>query len=483
MSESKKRVPFWVHTIIILALMFGVGLIPPFLSMTVTGMKLLGILIGTIYGVAVCAPAWPCLLAMAAMGILGVSDYATILSTGLGSDSIMLMLFFFIFVAVLEQNKITEFFASWMITRKAVAGRPWLFSYILIIGTMFTGAIGSSFPAMIVFWGVLASTCHLYNIKPFTKYPTMMFMGIAIGGLASSSTWLFRGNPLFINALLTQISDGELRFNFGIYALFSFIMWMIVIAGYILMCKYIFKIDLSVMANIDASVINKEGLKLDKRQKICMFFIVLVLVVYCGIGFTPTSSAAGQYFASLGNTIPICLILALMAIIHVDGKPILDFPKAATQGVVWDTIILAGILLSMSTIMMQADTGINETLLALLNPIFADKGTTFMCVVICVISVILTNFMANTTVGLMFTPVIYSFSLEMGFDPMPMLAMMLISIHIAYVTPAASPFASLLFGNSNWVRPGDIYKYGAITCIFIIIVFLIIGIPLSNIFF
>lgn len=483
MSESKKRIPSLVHTVIIFALMFGVGFIPPFSAMTVTGMKILGILIGTIYGVAVCAPAWPCLLAMAAMGILGVADYKTILATGLGSDSIMLMLFFFIFVAVLEQNKITEFLATWMITRKVVSGRPWLFSYILIIGTMFTGAIGSSFPAMIVFWGVLASTCHLYDIKPFTKYPTMMFMGIAIGGLASSSTWLFRGNPLFVNALLMQISNGELSFNFGIYALFSFVMWMIVIAGYILMCKYIFKIDLSMMANIDSSIVNKDNLQLNTRQKICMFFIVLVLVIYCGLGFTPTNSALGQYFASIGLTIPICLILAMMAVLRVDGEPLLDFPKAATQGVVWDTIILAGILLSMSTIMMQADTGVNETLLAVLNPIFSGKGTIFMCVVICVISVILTNFMANTTVGLMFTPVIYSFSIELGFNPMPMMAMMLISIHIAYITPAASPFASLLFGNSNWVKPGDVYKYGSLTGILITLVVLVIGIPLSNIFF
>lgn len=63
------------------------------------------------------------------------------------------------------------------------------------------------------------------------------------------------------------------------------------------------------------------------------------------------------------------------------------------------------------------------------------------------------------------------------------MAMLLISIHIAYVTPAASPFASLLFGNSGWVKSNDIYKYGVITCIAMVAVFLVIGIPLSNIFF
>ena len=56
-------------------------------------------------------------------------------------------------------------------------------------------------------------------------------------------------------------------------------------------------------------------------------------------------------------------------------------------------------------------------------------------------------------------------------------------IHIAYLTPAASPFASLLFGFSDWVHAKDIYKYGSLACIGIVIVFLVLGIPLSNIFF
>ena len=131
--------------------------------------------------------------------------------------------------------------------------------------------------------------------------------------------------------------------------------------------------------------------------------------------------------------------------------------------------------------MMTMDTGVDRTILALLGPIFEGRGTIFMCVVICLVSVILTNFMANTTVGLMFTPVIFSFSQTMGFDPLPMISLLLISITIAYITPAASPFAAILFSYSNWVKTGDVYKYGVITCIAMFIVLIVIGIPLSNI--
>ena len=481
--EVQKNSKQTIHIIITLVLMFGIGFIPPVSQLTVSGMKILGILLGMIYGCSFCSPAWPCLLGMAAMAITGVAPAGTIIATGIGSDSIWLMILFFVFVAVLEQNRITEAMATWLISRKIVRGKPWLYSYFLIIGTMFTGAFGSSFPAMIVFWSILITTCRRFEIAPYSKYPTVMFMGICIGGLASSSTWLFRGNPLFVNAALKGISEGAYAFNFGIYAFFSFVLWMIVIAGYILLCKYGFRINVDVLAAIDDTIVDKSTMKLDKRQKCVMAYTVLVLIVYCTIGFVPAATPLGAYLATFGMTLPIALILALMCITRIGGQPICDFGRAASKGMVWDTIILSAGLLSLSTIMMTSDTGVSQTILSVLSPVFAGKGTVFMCIIIVVLSVVLTNFMANTTVGLMFCPVIYSFSVSMGFNPMPIMAMMLVSIHIAYLTPAASPFASLLFGYSSWVKPADIYKYGSIACVAIVIVFLAVGIPLSNALF
>ena len=477
MSTTKDK----INALITIVLMFGIGFIPPVSELTVSGMKILGILIGTIYGVSFCATAWPCLMAIGAMVILGVAPIGTILSTGLGSDSIMLMIFFFAFTAVLEQHKITEFIATFLISRKFIEGKPWVFTYILMIGTMFAGAFGSSFPAMIVFWGILIATCKMFDMKPFTPYPTVAFMGICLGGLASSSTWLFRGNPLYCNAMLKNITGGALELNFGMYALLSFSVWMIVLAGYIAICKYIFRIDLGAMKNIDSSVVDLSYLNLNAKQKVLLGYTLLILVVYCVIGFTPTASPLGQYFATFGVTAPIMIILTLMALTRVEGEALVDISKACKEGVVWDTVILSGVLLGMSTIMMTADTGISATILALLGPVFAGKGVIFLTVVIVVISVILTNFMANTTVVLMFTPVILSFSTAMGFDPLPVISMMLISAHIAFLTPAASPFASLLFGYSNWVKPGDIYKYGALAAVMMVVVFLVVGIPLSNV--
>lgn len=477
-AGNKKQI---IHIIITIVLMFGIGLLPPVSQLTESGMKTLGILLGTVWGITFCQVAWPCLLGLAALFIYQVAPIGTIFSTGMGNDSVMTMIFFFMVAAVLEENGIVQFLSAWLLSRKIIKGRPWLFSYFIIAGTMLVAATGVGFATLIIFFGILIDICNLYGVKPYTKYPTVMFMGICIGGLAASSFWLFVGNPLFVNSMLIAISGGAVALNFGLYALFSFAIWLILAAAYVLVCKYLLKIDLGAMANIDDSVVNKAHLILNKRQKVTLAYLVLLLVIYCGKGFVPASSSLGQYLGFFGATGPLLIILALMAITQVDGQAIANIPDAARKGVAWDTVFLSGALLSIATIMMTTDTGVDRSILALLGPIFEGKGTVFMCVIICVISIILTNFMANTTVGLMFTPVIFSFSQTMGFEPLPMIAMLLISITIAYVTPAASPFAAILFGYSNWVRPADIYKYGVITCIFMVIVLLVVGIPLSNI--
>lgn len=186
MSENTHDTKKTIHTIISLVIMFGLGFLPPVLDLTVSGMKILGILIGAIWGITFCESIWPCIAAMLAMIVLNVAPVGTVLSTGLGSDSCISMIFLFTFVAILEKYKITEFLATFLLSRNILRGKPWIFSYVLIIGTMFCGAFGSSFPAMIVFWSVLIATCKMYDMKPYTAYPTVMFMGICIGGLASS---------------------------------------------------------------------------------------------------------------------------------------------------------------------------------------------------------------------------------------------------------------------------------------------------------
>ena len=117
MSEKTARFPKQLHIIITLVIMFGIGLIPPTGKLTIAGMQLLGITLGIVYGVTFCEIFWPCALGTMAIAAYGIAPIATVFGMGIGSDTIMLCIFTFIFIQVLADNGITEAIATWLATR------------------------------------------------------------------------------------------------------------------------------------------------------------------------------------------------------------------------------------------------------------------------------------------------------------------------------------------------------------------------------
>ena len=48
------------------------------------------------------------------------------------------------------------------------------------------------------------------------------------------------------------------------------------------------------------------------------------------------------------------------------------------------------------------------------------------------------------------------------------------------VTPAASPFAALMFGNKEWLKSGEVYKYSSMFVVIELVVVLLCSLPLAN---
>lgn len=160
----------------------------------------------------------------------------------------------------------------------------------------------------------------------------------------------------------------------------------------------------------------------------------------------------------------------------------MDF-REMSRGIMWDVYFLSGAVLSVAGLMLGEGMGIKESLVAVVGPVLTGQGPLVFTLLVVVISTVLTNLVANTVVGLLFVPIIYSCAVQMGMNGTPALVLMLVCIHLAIITPGASPFAAMLFGNSEWIRPKDVYRYGSVAVLLILVVLLVIGIPLSNLLF
>ena len=126
MSVNKNKL-YWMHSFISLALMFGFGFLPPIEPITAMGMKVLGAFLGLLYGWMFIELGWPSLFGVLALSMSGCMTMDQILVAGIGSSTFSLVLFMLIFAALVDSVGGCQYIATYCITRKWTAGRPWLF--------------------------------------------------------------------------------------------------------------------------------------------------------------------------------------------------------------------------------------------------------------------------------------------------------------------------------------------------------------------
>jgi sodium-dependent dicarboxylate transporter 2/3/5 len=105
------------------------------------------------------------------------------------------------------------------------------------------------------------------------------------------------------------------------------------------------------------------------------------------------------------------------------------------------------------------------------------SGTTFTIVVLAV-AIVLTNVCNSFVIGLILQPVVLSYCATAGVNPAPIITLLIFTVLLtAACTPAASPFAAMLFGNKNWLPNGDVYKYSLVFVLVETVIILVVGIP------
>lgn len=133
---------------------------------------------------------------------------------------------------------------------------------------------------------------------------------------------------------------------------------------------------------------------------------------------------------------------------------------------------------------MSADsTGIKAFLAQLISPLLAGHSPIFFIILLVACAGLLTNICNNGVVALILISVLLSIGEELGLAPTPIAITIMLTVQMAMFTPAASPFAAILFGNTEWIKPKAVYKYGSILLVFLIIGMIFCGIVWSNIIY
>jgi di/tricarboxylate transporter len=118
----------------------------------------------------------------------------------------------------------------------------------------------------------------------------------------------------------------------------------------------------------------------------------------------------------------------------------------------------------------NASTGISAFVGSFLGPIFVGKPAWLFIILSMVITIVLTNFMANMVVAVVMFAACLPIGATLGIDPMQLGFLYTICSSMAFLLPAASPAGMLVFMNKEWMTTGEIDKYAIPTIVMMAVV-------------
>lgn len=475
--EKHHDVKYYVHSLIGVLLMFGVGFLPPIAPLTPMGMQILGVFFGTIYLWSMVDNIWPSVLGLIA---LGLTDYCTIpeaIAKGMSSPILWQIMLMLIIAGGISETQFTSAVINWLLHKKFVQGRPWVISGIFLFATYFLVVL-VNIPAIILMWALLYKMADLVGYKKGDKYMTTMVIGMFVAFIFGNCIFPFTGIRAALCSAYSKLSGAEI--SYAIYMLVTILVAICSLLLYLAAMKFIFRVDTRKLQGFSVDQLLDEKIELTLREKISIYGFLIGMVFVALIGIVPKSSALGQILNTLSLSGLFALILVVLSAIHIDGKSVINVQQMASKYLQWGVIFIIVAILPIADAISAEETGINAMIHQLLSPVFAGQSPVTFLILVVIISLVLTNIGSNVGMGMLILPIVVQVAPMIGANTTILALLLIYLVNIAFVLPGASPLAALLYGN-DWIKPTDIYRYGIFALVITAVVVCVLIYPLLNV--
>lgn len=479
-----KKFDYWyvIHSIISLVIMLGFGYLEPFGSITVDGMRILGIFIGLIYSWSTVGTLWPSLIGILAMGFTNYATVGVAIRDAMGNDTVWQLLMIMVMLAPIEEEGVANHISKFFLSIKLMKGRPWAFSFIFLLVTYILSASTSGTATILLMWAILYSILISAQYKQKERYSSLMVFGVVYASVLGFAAFPFKG-PAFAILRSYAAASGNVVNNLS-YMMVVIPVSLLMLLGYFCFMRFIMQPDLTRLKNLDMEAyFQSQNLnQMSFRQKILLLILMISILAMFLPTILPKTWLITVFLNTLGTSGVMILIVACMVAIRIEGKPLLKFSKAAAK-VQWGLIFLVMAAVYVAGALCTEDTGITAFIYELLNPLLGGRSEPAFALLCIISGIILTNFGNNNAMGVVLMPIIHAFTVHSSFNPFVMVTLATMIVFVALLTPIASPHAALLHGNKEWIMSKDVYLYGTMMTIWSVLIAFVVAYPLAKVVF
>lgn len=476
-ATAPKQTKYYINALIylgIIAIFFMLPEIPPLTSL---GVKVLGIFIATVYGWTTCGLVWPSIASLVALTLTGYSDLKSLISFGIGHETTLFTFFMLIIIGIINDSGLSKYIANSILKLKISNGRPWTLYFLFIVASYLVGTF-AALGATLICWNIFYNIAKEVGYTKKDKFPKMVIFGIALSSTIAQTLPPFQIGPILFFGMLEEYMG--ITINVISYMIYIFAFHIVIIGLYFAFCKFIMKPDCSLLKNFNTDSI--PDVTLDAYQKRVGIFFIAFIVALLLPSFLPSQLAITQTLKSFGSAGTCAIFMAIAVAMRFQNKPFVKIADSIHHGVQWDVIFLFICVFPLSNALTSDATGVKVFLNDLLGPIVTGHGAFLFSLLMLVFALIITNFTINIVTGIIVLSIMAPMIGSVGASAEIIVALLITTITMAFLTPAASPAGAITYGNTEWLTPREVLMF-AIEIIVITAIAIALFIPLGSIFF
>lgn len=390
-------------------------------------------------------------LALFAIQLSGAFTFNQMLAASIGGATIYQLIIVYGLCRALIECGAGDVIARWLITRKFAQGKPYAFTVMLMIASIFAGAfIGLG--GLLFYYSVLEAVRKELGYEEHSAWMKFNVFGVYANAMIGMSVLPFKGLPAIIFGPLKQALDTVNVKTNDVFFIMLVAGFGIIVALLYYPIMRLFKVDCSRLENLDITKMEgMENVKMDRHQKwVSILFLISLIYSVLIIFIKPNMGLFGKLFNGITQAGWFAVILAVMCLIKVDGKQLANPRTVLKEGVDWNVIYAMIGFTQAGAVLTMDDAGIKAWLQELLSGVFVESGYAIFLLLVFLFSWILTNFLSNTAVGVIMGSIAGPFlvvHVENGANPTVFAAGFMVSVMYAFATQASCGAAPLLFGN------------------------------------
>ena len=462
--------------LIMLALMFGIGFIPAPAPLTQMGIRLLGVFIGVLFGWIFIEVGSTSLIAVAVLCMWNTDTPTNILLNVFGSHVSLMMLAVLLAAAYIDQLGLGDAIINWLMHRKIVIGKPYMFFSFLLLGSYLIALASSSLASAVIMISIWRSVNNIACFEANSRQHCAFFVGALIASLMGELCLPIKGAVVVYTNIYAAYSGEMIN-------MFRFMLAMVpaalsIVAVYILFCKYILRINYDkLIAATD--IISKEELKpLTKQQKLGGI-IIIIFMLSLMIPSIPLPFAFWKTLQNINLGGLSVLFMGVFFFIEIDDKPIFNIRTLGGR-FSWDMWFMVCSVNYIAGQITNESTGIQAVIEDVIYPLVEGVSSLALIMILIFSTIVLTNFMNNIVAATLMISVAAVMSGVFEINMGAVVLVLALCAMNAYATPAASPNAAIFFGQKDLVNFKSMCLHGTITVLFFSVYMIVVIYPWLN---